>query len=525
MFIQNDNIFQTYKDLTIQWDYTIIDEAQRINKNNNSINQSLNNLSTRLRISMTGTPVQNNLNELYNILKWTCPHLNLLDVIKFNKTVGRSINDSYYTDTSNVVKINGRNDIIDFKSKINGNILRREKSLLKEQNLFNCRKNDLVLWVKLSKIQYDISKQYQSNQWILESINPKGHLISYQSGFQKIVSHLKLSLRDDTKSDPIKNIFLLKGSNKLNVLYHLVNELFKEGGHKVIVFSQWTQVLDIIEDLFSKMKLFKFSRMDGSTIDRSSVLRKFNTSSTQFCLLVSTSSGSVGLNLTSADRVILYDPSWGIIDEQAVDRVYRIGQQNNVVIYRLITSGTIEEWKYRRQIFKGSLSKTMMNDSNHQNRFFKPGQLDDIENISDNRYESETRNLLIQYFSEKNIQRNSDKKFDQHLNWLNSLGFHDHDLVNIQVSLEENEDSDCSNGDRTHDLFLTREAQYHYAMEKLIDFKEPILCDFTVSFTYTWTLRNKIAHGEPPLISIDTDFKVNLSVQRYNLEIPTETPP
>jgi non-specific serine/threonine protein kinase len=131
-------------------------------------------------------------------------------------------------------------------------------------------------------------------------------------------------------------------SGKMELLKETVDELLA-GGHKVLIFSQFVQMLKIMEEHLNREKI-TYAYMDGSSKDRQEEVNRFNSDPSLRVFLLSLKVGGVGLNLTSADTVIIYEPWWNpAVENQAIDRVHRIGQSNSVLAYRLITKGTIEE--------------------------------------------------------------------------------------------------------------------------------------------------------------------------------------
>lgn len=162
--------------------------------------------------------------------------------------------------------------------------------------------------------------------------------------------------------------------------------------------------------------------------ERQSRIDKFNGNKKYFCFLLTTQVGGVGLNLTGANRVIIVDPSWNNIDDQVVDRAYRIGQTKNVIIYRLITCGTIEEKMYRKQVYKASLSHSMTQKDQKHHRYFTSTELSELYRLDDPR-KSQTQKMLQKLHSHKRKKRES---LDLHIEWLSSLdifGISDHDLL------------------------------------------------------------------------------------------------
>lgn len=187
---------------------------------------------------------------------------------------------------------------------------------------------------------------------------------------------------DDSSSEEDQDIgtkeSMIERCGKLQVLAKIL-PLWREQGHRVLIFSQWTKVLTIIQR-FTQLQGWKFARLDGNTnvASRQRLVDEFNTDESYFGMLMTTRTGGVGLNLTGADRIILYDPDWNPqTDSQARERAWRFGQKNAVTIYRLITAGTIEEKIYQRQIFKTALTNKILQDP-RQRRLFSQKDLRDF---------------------------------------------------------------------------------------------------------------------------------------------------
>eukprot|EP00746_Dinoflagellata_sp_MGD_P135376 gnl/MRDRNA2_/MRDRNA2_69383_c0_seq1.p1 gnl/MRDRNA2_/MRDRNA2_69383_c0~~gnl/MRDRNA2_/MRDRNA2_69383_c0_seq1.p1 ORF type:complete len:1991 (+),score=451.62 gnl/MRDRNA2_/MRDRNA2_69383_c0_seq1:2-5974(+) len=172
---------------------------------------------------------------------------------------------------------------------------------------------------------------------------------------------------------------LLDMSSKLRVLRILLPAL-QSGGHRVLIFSGNTRMLDLVQLCVLRPLDLKFLRIDGSLEPRKRDAKasKFQANNEYFACCLNTVLGGTGLNLTAADRVVLLDPAWNpAVDEQAIDRVHRIGQAKEVVVYRLISAGTIEDKIFRRQVFKRGLAKVAFEKEN-QMRFFTIQELKDL---------------------------------------------------------------------------------------------------------------------------------------------------
>ena len=171
-----------------------------------------------------------------------------------------------------------------------------------------------------------------------------------------------------------------KRSGKLLVVLRILS-LWQSQGHRALLFAQTQQMLDILEDAAMEAG-YSYRRMDGNTPigARMRVIDEFNDqcAGEVFLFLLTTKVGGLGVNLTGADRVLLYDPDWNpATDAQARERAWRVGQTREVTVYRLITAGTIEEKVYHRQIYKQHLTDKILRDP-RQKRFFKARELAEL---------------------------------------------------------------------------------------------------------------------------------------------------
>jgi SNF2 family DNA or RNA helicase len=149
------------------------------------------------------------------------------------------------------------------------------------------------------------------------------------------------------------------GSAKLSLLLETLEELLAEG-HKALVFSQWTSLLDLVEPHLAAAAI-PFTRLDGSTVDRGAVVRAFAADDGPPVMLVSLKAGGTGLTLTAADHVFLLDPWWNpAVEDQAADRAHRIGQERPVIVYRLVAAETVEERILALQERKRSLAEVVL---------------------------------------------------------------------------------------------------------------------------------------------------------------------
>lgn len=212
------------------------------------------------------------------------------------------------------------------------------------------KKRDLTIWTHLSKEQRERYQEYADNKdgevadVIAGLTNSPLAAISW---LKKLCGHPILVDSDEDGQNAVQMYEpweLKERSSKLKVLDALV-ETFRRNGHRILIFSQSTKMLDIIQRVLRRIK--GMGRIDGKTAekDRQRYVDDFNAENGHIeVMLLSTKAAGIGLTLTGADRAIIYDPSWNPAeDSQAVDRCYRIGQKKEVSVYRLITAGTVEE--------------------------------------------------------------------------------------------------------------------------------------------------------------------------------------
>lgn len=317
--IVNDiELFKEYK-----FDNLIIDEAQYIKNSKSKAYHALKNINASMKIILTGTPLENNLEEYWGLMRLINP-----DIIGSYKSISQ-------IETGIAEKI---------KMMTSPFLLRR----LKKDVLENLpKKQEQVLYVKmdteqqalydqmLESIRYEILRKNEKYEIKSNSIMLNGLLY-----LQEICCHPKLLNREYNEK-------ACSESAKLELLMDLLNTLYYNG-HKVVIFSRFTKMLKLIEKRIVA-KHINYSYLDGKTKDRMTVIDEFEHNE-QSVFLISLKAGGTGINLTSADTVIIYDPWWNPASEkQAEDRIYRIGQKKNVIIYRLIAEGTIEEKIQRLQ--------------------------------------------------------------------------------------------------------------------------------------------------------------------------------
>lgn len=328
----------------INFKYCIIDEAQHI-KNPESINaQCVKKIHSQSRFALTGTPMENSLIELWSIFDFIMPGYLMSRKNFINKF------------EKNIIKNEDSRLLFDFKKIIAPFILRRRK---KDVLLELPDKIETKLVCELTDEQREIYKAY-----LLRAKNEIDDLIK-REGFER--SHIQI-LAAITRLRQIcchPAVFLENyngGSGKLDLIEELLDELI-EGQHRILLFSQFTSLLEIIRNLINSKK-YDCLYLDGSTpvSERMNLVNRFN-SGFGDVFLISLKAGGTGLNLTAADVVIHFDPWWNpAVEDQAADRAHRIGQENVVQVFKIISKGTIEEKIIELQEKKKSLINAVVQE-------------------------------------------------------------------------------------------------------------------------------------------------------------------
>ncbi|XP_042362930.1 chromodomain-helicase-DNA-binding protein 4-like [Plectropomus leopardus] len=319
---------------SIDWACLVVDEAHRLKNNQSKFFRVLNNYPLQHKLLLTGTPLQNNLEELFHLLNFLTPE-------RFSKL------EVFLEEFADIAK---EDQIKKLHDMLGPHMLRRLKA-----DVFKHMpsKTELIVRVELSPMQKKYYKFILTKNF--EALNTKGggnqvSLLNVVMDLKKCCNHPYLFPAAAIEAPKMPNGMydgnaLTKAAGKLLLLQKMMRKL-KDGGHRVLIFSQMTKMLDLLED-FLENEGYKYERIDGGITGgmRQEAIDRFNApGAQQFAFLLSTRAGGLGINLATADTVIIYDSDWNPHNDiQAFSRAHRIGQNKKVMIYRFVTKASVEE--------------------------------------------------------------------------------------------------------------------------------------------------------------------------------------
>ena len=318
---------------SVHWEVLVVDEAHRLKNSSSKFFRFLSGYSINYKMLLTGTPLQNNLEELFYLLNFLTPS-------KFNDLEGFQ---------SNFTDIAKEDQVSKLHQMLGPHMLRRMKSdVLKSMP----SKSEFIVRTNLAPQQKKFYKSILTRNF--ESLRAKSgasnSLLNVMMELKKVANHPYL-LPVAAEEAPLaaNGLFevkaMTKACGKLVLLSKMMRKL-KNTGHRVLIFSQMTKMLDLMED-FLDGEGYKYERIDGGVTGtlRQEAIDRFNApGAEQFCFLLSTRAGGLGINLYTADTVFIYDSDWNPHNDiQALSRAHRIGQKNKVMIYRFVTRNSVEE--------------------------------------------------------------------------------------------------------------------------------------------------------------------------------------
>lgn len=383
---------QAYSDLLVdvEWGCAILDEGHKIRNPDAGITFSCKELRTPHRIILSGTPMQNSLVDLWSLFDFVFP-MRLGTLVTFKNQFEIPIRQGGYASASNLQVQTAAKCAETLKDAISPYLLQRFKA---DVTADLPQKSEQVIFCKLTSWQRTIYKRFLGSDDMRSIYKGKRNSLFGIDILRKICNHPDLvdhALRSHEADYGQGDL-----SGKMQVLKGLL-EVWRDTGHKTLLFAQTRQMLDIIQKFIRTLGGFNFRRMDGNTAikDRQNMVDEFNNNPDIHVFLLTTRVGGIGVNLTGADRVIIYDPDWNpSTDMQARERAWRLGQKRDVTIFRLMTKGTIEEKIYHRQIFKQFLTNKITRDP-HQREGFQLSDLYDLFSLTEeNDKELETTKLF-----------------------------------------------------------------------------------------------------------------------------------
>uniref|UniRef100_A0A6Q2Z3W6 DNA helicase n=1 Tax=Esox lucius TaxID=8010 RepID=A0A6Q2Z3W6_ESOLU len=319
---------------SIDWACLVVDEAHRLKNNQSKFFRVLNNYPLQHKLLLTGTPLQNNLEELFHLLNFLTPE-------RFSNLEG------FLEEFADIAK---EDQIKKLHDMLGPHMLRRLKA-----DVFKHMpsKTELIVRVELSPMQKKYYKFILTRNF--EALNTRSggnqvSLLNVVMDLKKCCNHPYLFPVAAMEAPKMPNGMydgsaLTKSAGKLTLLQKMMRKL-KDGGHRVLIFSQMTKMLDLLED-FLENEGYKYERIDGGITGgmRQEAIDRFNApGAPQFAFLLSTRAGGLGINLATADTVIIYDSDWNPHNDiQAFSRAHRIGQNKKVMIYRFVTKASVEE--------------------------------------------------------------------------------------------------------------------------------------------------------------------------------------
>ncbi|KAG5450515.1 DNA excision repair protein ERCC-6-like [Clonorchis sinensis] len=519
------------------WDYLILDEAHKIKNPSAKTTKAVLSIAAEHRVLLTGTAVQNNLLELWSL--YNCTHSGRLlgRMQTFKNEYEKPIKRAREKDASRAERAHGQLMAQSLRRIIDPYFLRRTKEEIlpsgvdKKASVSPAdpdiglvtpvepmpKKTELVLWIYLREVQERSYRDFLELDQVKELLigttrrSPLMELLI----LKKLCDHPRLlsphqcaSLNLEVTSVPDERYSkhslppasqLVQESGKLMFLSLLMSSFLREKQPgsgtvpKTLIFSQSIRFLDMAEKVIlsinnrpettSQFRGHRVLRLDGRLTkveERLDVIRLFERDPSYTVMLLTTQVGGVGLTLTAASRVIILDPSWNpATDAQAVDRAYRIGQKSDVIVYRLLTCGTVEEKIYRRQIFKNSvIRQTTTTGQNKADqdpyRYFTNQDLRELFSLGDPRISTTQQQLAALH---KEAEKWSDETIRPHLLYLTGqdhkdtvFGLSFHDLLFSRKEAVQCEETTPGEHEFLHNRLKAAE---HAIARECVDVKDP----------------------------------------------------
>ncbi|KAL1609897.1 DNA repair protein rhp26 [Paraconiothyrium brasiliense] len=401
---------QTYAEflVPIDWETAILDEGHKIRNPDAAVTIHCKELRTPSRIILSGTPMQNNLTELWSLFDFVFP-MRLGTLVNFRNQFEFPIKRGGYANASNLEFETAMRCAETLKDAVSPYLLQRFKMDVAADLP---QKKEQVLFCKLTRQQREAYEGFLQSDEMKSIANGKRQMLFGIDILRKICNHPDLVDHKNLSKKADYDYGAGNRSGKMQVVKELLS-LWVKGGHKTLLFAQHRIMLDILQKYLDRFPSINYRRMDGETpiAKRQDMVDEFNNNPSLHVFLLTTKVGGLGVNLTGANRVIIYDPDWNpSTDIQARERSWRLGQKREVEIYRLMSAGTIEEKIYHRQIFKQFLTNKVLKDPK-QRQTFQMSDLHDLFTLGRDTADGETET--------GNMFRGSEVQFDKDGNTTN----------------------------------------------------------------------------------------------------------
>ncbi|KAK4053250.1 DNA-dependent ATPase protein rad54 [Microbotryomycetes sp. JL221] len=366
----------------------LADEGHRLKNCDNLTYTSLNQINCKRRVILTGTPIQNDLNEYFSLLNFCNPGY-LGTRMDFHKKYENPILKGREGDATDKQKDRGDEMLKELAGKVNKFIIRRTNDLLSK---YLPVKYEHVVFCSLSPLQLELYKFFMQAPSTKAMLSGQGSQpLKAITILRKLVNHPDLLSFDDGDLPGAEQLFpegydprdkrrLIDASlsGKMALLDRFLVKMRSETNDKIVLISNFTQTLDLMEKMMHQRR-YGFLRLDGTmnTNKRQKLVDRFNDpEGKEFVFLLSSKAGGCGINLIGANRLILFDPDWNpASDMQALARVWRDGQKKNCFVYRFVATGTVEEKIFQRQSHKQNLSSCVVDSKDDVERFYTADDL------------------------------------------------------------------------------------------------------------------------------------------------------
>ena len=397
-------------------DLLICDEAHRLKNDKTLTNQALNKLPTRRRVLLSGTPLQNDLEEFYAMVDFTNPGM-LGSASRFRKRFQTPILLGREPDADSEEREEGEERTQELSEMVNMFILRRTNALL---SAHLPPKLTLLVCCRLSQMQRQLYEHFLNSAAAQNLVSGKSKgVLSSITALRKLINHPKLiydSIRtsgneaagfedceqffpdDFGGRGRDRNAARADFSGKMLCLANLLHSVRTTTSDRVVLVSNFTQTLDIFAALCRTYN-YPFVRLDGGTTvgKRTKLVDRLNDPEENvFCFLLSSKAGGCGLNMIGANRLVLFDPDWNpATDLQAAARVWRDGQKKKVFVYRFFAAGTIEEKVFQRQLSKEGLKSVISETGENKQASVSTEDLRDLFTLRDESCPSDTYEAMV----------------------------------------------------------------------------------------------------------------------------------